>query len=172
VLVQVDRRLKPVGLDNQQITGEVFERALRRGADKQPFPPIASDGTHDDDVSLELLRYQRQFLVRQAGDQVRMRLADLVKLRNFGKALLVILVHLLLDFVERQGHGDIRVGRCGRDRDTRIVGMERVNVAADIIGKYMDIRGYGPVKEQSVQEVREQVDAAKKSMLAESRAAA
>jgi len=47
-----------------------------------------------------------------------------------------------------------------------------VGAIAALIGMYMDIRGYGPVKEESVQEVREQVDAAKHPLVAEPRVAA
>ncbi len=58
--------------------------------------------------------------------------------------------------------------------DELLVGLSEANVGAvaDLVGKYMDIRGYGPVKEQSVDEVREQVEAAKLALVREDREAA
>ena len=58
--------------------------------------------------------------------------------------------------------------------DELLAGLDDANVeaVADLVGKYMDIRGYGPVKEQSVEEVREQVEAAKHALAREDREAA
>ncbi len=47
-----------------------------------------------------------------------------------------------------------------------------VDAVAELIGKYMDIRGYGPVKEESVHDVRNEIDAARRALAAEDRAAA
>ena len=47
-----------------------------------------------------------------------------------------------------------------------------IDAVAELIGKYMDIRGYGPVKEESVHDVRKEIDAAKLALVADDRAAA
>jgi len=47
-----------------------------------------------------------------------------------------------------------------------------VDAVAELIGKYMDIRGYGPVKEESVHDVRNEIDAARRALAADDRAAA
>ena len=49
---------------------------------------------------------------------------------------------------------------------------QNVGAIAAIIGKYMEIRGFGPVKEQSVDDVREQIEAAIQALGAEDRVAA
>ena len=54
----------------------------------------------------------------------------------------------------------------------RAMGTANVDAVAELVGKYMDIRGYGPVKEQSVREVREQIAAAKLELAKDDRAAA
>ena len=134
MIVQIDRCLKPVWFDDQQIARQVFERAFGRGADKQAFPAISRDRTHDDDIGLEVVGDGRQFLVRQAGDEMRVIAVDAMKRRDFAEALLVILVHLLLDLVERQRDRNVGVG-CGRRHgNPRVIGMKRMNVAADLSG--------------------------------------
>jgi len=47
-----------------------------------------------------------------------------------------------------------------------------IDAVAELIGKYMDIRGYGPVKEESVHDVRNEIDATKLALVADDRAAA
>ena len=71
---------EPVGFDDQQITGQVFKRALRGCADKQAFPAVARHGAHDDDVGFEFFSDQWQFFMGQAGDQVRIVIGEFVEL--------------------------------------------------------------------------------------------
>ncbi len=58
--------------------------------------------------------------------------------------------------------------------DEILEGLSEANVeaVADLVGKYMDIRGYGPVKELSVKDVHEQVEAAKLALATQDREAA
>ena len=101
VTVKIDWRLEPVGLNNQQITRQVFKRAFGCRADEQTFPSISSDSTHDDHVRIELFRDLWQFLVRQTGRKVRVFIGNVVERRDFFESLLMVVVHLLLDFIKR-----------------------------------------------------------------------
>jgi indolepyruvate ferredoxin oxidoreductase len=53
-----------------------------------------------------------------------------------------------------------------------IVSSENISEISAIIGRYLDIRGYGSVKEESVREVRAAVDTAIRCLLGETRKAA
>ncbi len=53
-----------------------------------------------------------------------------------------------------------------------IVCSENVSEVSAIIRLYLDIRGYGPVKEESVREVRTAIETAIQRLLGESRKAA
>ncbi len=49
---------------------------------------------------------------------------------------------------------------------------DNVGPVAELVGHYMDIRGYGPVKDQSVREVREAIESGLKELVATSKKAA
>ena len=68
--VEVDGSLEPVGFDNQQVARQMFQRALGCCTDKQPFPTVARNGTHDHNISFELFRDQRQFFMSQPRNKV------------------------------------------------------------------------------------------------------
>ena len=68
-------------------------------------------------------------VVGQAGDEVCFVIVDTMERRNFVEALLMVFMHLLLDFVERQRYRNVRIGCRRGDSDARIVGMKRVHVA-------------------------------------------
>ena len=60
-----------------------------------------------------------------------MVVGNAVEGRDLIESLLMVFVHLLLDFVKRQRDGDIGIGRRGCYRNAWIVRVERVNFTSD-----------------------------------------
>jgi hypothetical protein len=95
-------RAKPVRLDDKQVARQVLQRALGRGADKQSLQTIARNRTHDDKVGVDLLGERWQFFMGEAGPQMCAFIVNAVERCHFTKTFLVVLVHLLLNLIERQ----------------------------------------------------------------------
>ena len=55
VIFQVDRRLEPVRLHDQEIARQVLERALCGRANEQAFPAVPCYSAHDDNVGTDAL---------------------------------------------------------------------------------------------------------------------
>ena len=71
MIVEVDRRLEPVRLDDQQVAGQVLECSFGRRADEQAFPAVSRDRAHDDDIGIEFVRDQRQLFMGEAGNNAQ-----------------------------------------------------------------------------------------------------